>query len=161
MSAADESIPALTLSTTEDSNRLRYSPDKIFVILRTRIGDMNLASNEFNFYQLLFKVADVNNTGRLTSTNSHLTTLLNRTKLSTLKIDTILSHVNGRANAEGSEVPGLSFNQWLVMCRLIAYTQTKSLDKPVSQTPGLRRDFQSFDIHAFPFARISSLKTML
>jgi hypothetical protein len=110
----------------EDSNRLRYSANGKDVILRTRIGDLNFTSDEFTFYQHLFKIADINNTGRLTPSDSHLGSLLNRTRLSATALDHILSHVNGKAHFEGNEVQGLSFSQWLVLCKLIAYIQQKS-----------------------------------
>ena len=118
--------------TTNEDSRIRHSADGTNVVLRTKIGDMNFTSNEFTFYQLLFKIADVNNIGRLTSTNSHLATLLNRTKLSVVQIDMVLSHVNGRGGVKGSEVQGLSFNQWLVLCRLMAYSQKKIRTAPVT-----------------------------
>lgn len=110
----------------DDSNRLTFSSNGSSVILRTRIGDICLRSSEFTYYQLLFKIADLNNVGRLTTSNenSHLSTLLMRTNLTSSQIDCLLKLVNhGRKDDEGEEPTGLSFNQWLIVCKLIAHTQ--------------------------------------
>lgn len=122
--ASSASIVAAAVAV-EDLNRFRFSSNGKDVILRTRIGDLNFSSDEFTVYQHLFKIADINNTGRLTPSDSHLGYLLNRTRLSAAALDHILSYVNGKAHFEGNEVQGLSFSQWLVLCKLVAYAQHK------------------------------------
>ena len=126
-------IPMSTItniSTIDDesNNLISYSSNGSNVSIRTKIGEMSLSSIEFTLYQVLFKIADLNNCGRL-NVNSHLQTLLLRTNLSTQQIDVILTCVNGKNSrkAEQSDPKGLNFNQWLVLCKLIAYTQMRSV----------------------------------
>lgn len=115
--------------TSDDSSKLHFSANGGDVLLRTRMGDLNFNMMEYSFYQMLFRIADSNtNSGRLTSTNSHLSSLLTRTRLTVSQIEKILSFVNsGKHRVEDrASLNGISLNQWLILCKLIAYTQSKS-----------------------------------
>lgn len=117
----------------EDSNRLiSFNTNGSSVSLRTKLGDLMFNSYEFTFYQLMFKICDINNKGRLSKYNSHLSNLLARTNLPFNIVDTLISYVNGKCYFSderlGNEVIGLNFNQWLILCKLIGYAQHKQLN---------------------------------
>lgn len=105
-------------------SQIVYSSNGQEVSIRTRLGEIMFNSSEFSFYQAMFKIADLKNSGRLNNHNSHLPILLLRANLDGPRLEKILNLVNlKKQNSSGDEPLGLSLNQWLVLCKLIAFAQ--------------------------------------
>lgn len=105
--------------------RLSFSANGSGVALHTKYGGLNFTADEFNHYQSLFKVADNNNLGKLLLGGTQLNQLLIRTDIQWKFIEKAIMVVKSEND---SELPGIQFYQWLILCKLLAYYQeTKRL----------------------------------
>lgn len=102
----------------DEGNKIIFSSDKKEISVTTSKGKMIISLEEFFLYQNIFRCIDTESSGRLTS-NSLLRFVLDRCGLSRQQ----LSFINNSVNVIASDVKGISFIQWLVLCRLIAYAQ--------------------------------------
>eukprot|EP01040_Poterioochromonas_malhamensis_P022264 gene22264-27039_t len=64
-----------------DETRVSFSSNGSGVTLRTKFGDVHFSTEEYTYYESLFKIADVQNDGFLTPTTSNVVTLLLRTDI--------------------------------------------------------------------------------
>lgn len=60
---------------------MSFSSNGSGVTLRTKFGDVHFSTEEYTYYESLFKIADVQNDGFLTPTTSNVVTLLLRTDI--------------------------------------------------------------------------------
>lgn len=65
-----------------DENRLSFSSNGSGVTLHTKFGNLNFNTNEYSYYEALFKIADHHNDGALFIGSSSMVTLLMRTEIS-------------------------------------------------------------------------------
>lgn len=64
-----------------DETRVSFSSNGSGVTLRTKFGDVHFSTEEYTYYESLFKIADVQNDGFLSPTTSNVVTLLLRTDI--------------------------------------------------------------------------------
>lgn len=65
-----------------EENRLSFSSNGSGVTLHTKFGNLNFNTNEYSYYECLFKIADHHNDGALFIGSSSMVTLLMRTEIS-------------------------------------------------------------------------------
>lgn len=102
-------------------NELHFSANGLGVVLKTKHGGLRFTTEEFGYYQNLFKIADNHNQGKLVLKSIQLNSLLIRTDISWPVVEKILMVV-GKYHIEGEE-RDIHFYQWLILCKLIAFYQ--------------------------------------
>jgi hypothetical protein len=101
--------------------RLSFSANGSGVTLHTKYGGLIFSADEFSYYQSLFKIADNNNLGKLLVGSTQLNMLLIRTDIVWGLLEKSIQIVCTKE--ETGEQPGLLNNQWLMLCKLIAFCQ--------------------------------------
>ena len=105
--------------------RLSFSANGSGVKLHTRHGSLNFNSEEFSYYQSLFKIADNCNLGKLLMSGSQLNLLLVRADIEWNVVEKAMKVIQFK---DDHEEPGFQFNQWLMLCKLLAcFQETKKM----------------------------------
>jgi hypothetical protein len=109
---------AVSGKTYENSNRLSFSSNGAGVQLQTKYGALNFSTVEFRYYQHLFTIADSASEGALRINGSNLLCLLIRCNIvwNIVEKALVIVALNGDKK--------LQLNQWLVLCKLLAYHQS-------------------------------------
>ncbi|KAJ1406573.1 hypothetical protein B484DRAFT_423792, partial [Ochromonadaceae sp. CCMP2298] len=118
-----------------EENKLSFSTNGLGVVLSTRHGQLRFTTEEYSYYQSLFKVADVGNCGKLSLLSAQLNSLLVRADTPAGALEKALvvvnRHRNDATSTEGSEGGAgaggegdwLSLAQWLMLCKMVACHQ--------------------------------------
>jgi hypothetical protein len=110
-------------AVNNEENRLTFSANGSGVVLKTKYGFLHFSAEEYTYYQSLFKIADTNGIGKLIIDSTQLCSLLMRTNIIWNTVNKILQLVVKFRNTDEDDSSGLHFHQWLMLCKLIGYTQ--------------------------------------
>eukprot|EP01033_Poteriospumella_lacustris_P013213 gene13213-9463_t len=122
-----------------DETRVSFSSNGSGVTLRTKFGDVHFSTEEYTYYESLFKIADVQNDGFLTPTTSNVVTLLLRTDIPwkdvlqaiKLVLDVLPVDLSSMGPHHGAPI---RFAHWLLLCKLLAIFKQQQQLQP---TPAL------------------------
>lgn len=117
--------------------KISFSANGTGVILHTQYGDLHYSSEEYNYYDLIFKITDYLNEGGLSVNSSQLLSLLARTNVPWSSLEkaiqiTVASNLSEETHSEKSVVEEewqskvLHFPHFLILAKLLAYYQEKN-----------------------------------
>ncbi len=104
--------------------RLSFSANGSGVTLHTKYGGLVFSAEEFSYYQSIFKVADNTNRGNLLIGGIQLNMLLIRSDIHWINIEKAIKITMSK----DTEEEGFHFNNWLMLCKLLAcHQETKKI----------------------------------